>query len=279
MFDKLVATQPEGADFKGRKTYFVVSAIALSLTLSVALVASLFSADLNLGTNDFGLVELVAPVEMPQAEPLPPQPQPRREQLQTAADTPVKVPTRQVNMARVDETPREVPTVVSTAQNTVKERPADRYFEVGKIDSDPVSSGSSGRTTGEGTPGGSGIAVSETTVAVVKEEEPPPPPVKTPTPAPKKAVTQSMGVINGKATSLPKPVYTAAAKAVRAGGQVSVQVLIDERGKVMSANAVSGHPLLQSSAEAAARNAQFSPTMLSGTPVKISGVIIYNFIT
>ena len=278
MFDKLVLTQPETADFKNRKRFFIASGIGLSLTLSVALVASLFAADLDLGTDTFNTVELLAPVDMPQNEPPLPQPEPKRERTATP-DTPVKVPTRQVNMARVDEAPREVPTEVSTAQNTQKERPADRYFEVGKIDTDPVAGNSSGRTTGEGTPGGTGIAVPETTVAVVKEGEPPPPPVKTPEPTPKKAVTQSMGVLNGKATSLPKPNYPAAAKAVRAAGQVSVQILIDENGNVVSANAVSGHPLLQASAEAAARNARFSPTMLSGQPIKIKGVIIYNFNT
>ncbi|MEQ1643768.1 MAG: TonB family protein [Pyrinomonadaceae bacterium] len=279
MFDKLVITEPQGALFQDRKKYFLLSGLALSTILSTALVVSLFAVDLDLGTDDFDLVELMAPVEMPQVEP--PLPQPKREQprLQTAQDTPVKVPTRQVNMARVDEVPREVPATVSTAPNTQKERPADRYFEVGKIDSDPAPSGESGRTTGEGAPGGTGIAVPETTVAVVKEEEPPPPPVKTPTPAPKKPATQSMGVLNGKATSLPKPNYPAAAKAVNAAGQVSVQILIDENGNVVSANAVSGHPLLKASAEAAARNARFSPTMLSGEPIKIKGVIIYNFNT
>ncbi len=279
MFDKLVITDPQGASFQDRKKYFLLSGVALSTILSTALVVSLFAVDLNLGTDDFDLVELMAPVEMPQVGP--PLPHPKREQpkLQTAQDTPVKVPTRQVNMARVDESPSEIPTTVSTAQNTQKERPANRYFEVGKIDSDPASSGESGRTTGEGSPGVTGIAVPETTVAVVKEEESPPPPVKTPTPAPKKPATQSMGVLNGKATSLPKPNYPAAAKAVNAAGQVSVQILIDENGNVVSASAVSGHPLLKASAEAAARNARFSPTTLSGEPIKIKGVIVYNFNT
>ena len=54
-------------------------------------------------------------------------------------------------------------------------------------------------------------------------------------------------------------------------------LLIDENGKVLSANAVSGHPLLRSAAEQAARNAKFTVTYLSNVPVKVSGVIIYNF--
>jgi TonB family protein len=88
----------------------------------------------------------------------------------------------------------------------------------------------------------------------------------------------SGGVLNGKATSLPKPSYPAAAKAVRAGGAVSVQVTIDEEGNVISAAATSGHPLLRQASEQAARGAKFSPTRLSGTLVKITGVIVYNFV-
>lgn len=88
----------------------------------------------------------------------------------------------------------------------------------------------------------------------------------------------SGGVLNGKATSLPKPPYPPAARAVRASGAVSVQVVVDEDGNVVSASAVSGHPLLRQAAVQAARSAKFSPTKLSGQPVKVSGVITYNFV-
>jgi periplasmic protein TonB len=88
----------------------------------------------------------------------------------------------------------------------------------------------------------------------------------------------SGGVLNGKATYLPKPAYPAIAKAAHASGQVTVQVTVDESGNVTSASAVSGHPLLKASAEAAARQAKFSPTLLSGQRVKITGVIVYNFV-
>jgi TonB family protein len=89
--------------------------------------------------------------------------------------------------------------------------------------------------------------------------------------------TLSGGVLNGKATNLVKPAYPAAAKAVRAEGAVNVQVTIDEEGNVISASAVSGHPLLRAAAVEAARASKFSPTRLSGQPVKVTGVIVYNF--
>ena len=89
--------------------------------------------------------------------------------------------------------------------------------------------------------------------------------------------TISGGVVNGKASNLVKPPYPPAAKAVRAAGAVNVQVTIDEEGNVISASAVSGHPLLKAAAVQAARASKFNPTMLGGKPVKVSGIIVYNF--
>lgn len=86
------------------------------------------------------------------------------------------------------------------------------------------------------------------------------------------------GVLNGKALELPKPAYPAIARAAHASGTVVVQVLIDEEGQVIAARAVSGHPLLQAASVAAAREAKFSPTRLAGEPVKVTGVIQYNFV-
>jgi TonB family protein len=89
--------------------------------------------------------------------------------------------------------------------------------------------------------------------------------------------TISGGVVNGKAIDLQQPAYPPAARAVRAKGAVSVQVLVDEKGEVVSATAVSGHPLLRAAAVQAARKARFTPTKLSGVPVKVSGVLTFNF--
>lgn len=87
----------------------------------------------------------------------------------------------------------------------------------------------------------------------------------------------SGGVLNSKAISMPPPSYPPAARAVKATGTVVVQVTVDESGNVISAHAVSGHPLLQAAAVAAARGAKFSPVKLSGEPVKVNGTITYNF--
>lgn len=86
------------------------------------------------------------------------------------------------------------------------------------------------------------------------------------------------GILNGKAISLPKPDYPAEAKQAKASGNVVVQVTVDESGIVSDAKALSGHPLLVQAAVNAAILARFSPTTLMGEPVKVMGVIVYNFV-
>jgi TonB family protein len=88
----------------------------------------------------------------------------------------------------------------------------------------------------------------------------------------------SGGVLNGKALTLAKPAYPAAARAVEAEGSVNVQVSINESGDVVSAEAISGHPLLRAAAVNAARESKFAPTQLSGQPVTVTGIIVYNFV-
>ena len=85
-------------------------------------------------------------------------------------------------------------------------------------------------------------------------------------------------MITGLALQLPKPSYPPLAKQSGAHGAVSVQVLIDESGKVISAKAVLGNPLLRAAAQQAAYSARFSPTRLGDQAVKVSGVITYNFV-
>ncbi|MCA1591645.1 MAG: TonB family protein [Acidobacteria bacterium] len=96
-------------------------------------------------------------------------------------------------------------------------------------------------------------------------------------PTPPKTIV-SGGVLNGKAIRKPSPEYPPIAIAARAQGTVVVQIVVDEEGKVISAHAVSGHPLLQQASVEAARRARFSPVRLNGQPIKVSGVVTYNFV-
>ena len=85
------------------------------------------------------------------------------------------------------------------------------------------------------------------------------------------------GVLNLKAISLPKPEYPKEAKNTDASGSVTVQVKLNEEGNVIEAKACSGHPLLRKPSVEAALQAKFKPTLLTGIPIKVSGVILYNF--
>ncbi|PWT94794.1 MAG: hypothetical protein C5B55_02175 [Blastocatellia bacterium] len=86
-----------------------------------------------------------------------------------------------------------------------------------------------------------------------------------------------VGVLNQKATILPKPVYSEEAKRVHATGKVTVRVVIDQNGKVVSAMAVDGPLPLREAAETAARNAVFQPIQEGGIIVRATGVLIYQF--
>jgi protein TonB len=272
MFDKLIVSEPEGANFKTRRSYFVVSSLVVGVFFVTAVVISIFASDYRLGTDSFELVEMIAPVEMTRVEPEPPRIQPRTPSAAVSSSTNV-LPQRKISMANITESPKDVPPL-SVKPNSEVSRPSGQY-EIGPQNTNPsVGSGRESDETGTGV-GPTGLVAS---ASVVKDTPalPEPPPVRE-TPVVRPPVTKSMGVINGMATSLPKPNYPAAARAVRVEGKVDVQVLIDETGKVVSAKAVSGNALLREAAVAAARNARFTPTLLSKVPVKVTGVIVYNF--
>jgi hypothetical protein len=86
------------------------------------------------------------------------------------------------------------------------------------------------------------------------------------------------GILNGKAIKLAKPEYPVAARAARISGLVQVQILISETGRVLSAEAINGPMELRKAAEEAAWLSEFSPTKLSGQPMKVSGIVAYNFV-
>jgi TonB family protein len=85
------------------------------------------------------------------------------------------------------------------------------------------------------------------------------------------------GILNSKALQLPAPKYPAEAKKAQAFGEVQVKVLVDETGKVISAEAMFGPESLRQAAVDAAKLARFKPTMVDGAAVKVSGILTYNF--
>ncbi len=147
MFDKLIESEPEGADFKNRRRYFMVSSVVVGVLFTTAVVISIFAADYGLGSSSFELVEILAPHEA-----APPEPEIReRTPAAPSAASPSQVPTRQVNMARVDE-PTIAPTTVSTAPNAQMARPLTGPFNIGPLNANTGDPNGSGRETGTGGP-------------------------------------------------------------------------------------------------------------------------------
>lgn len=266
MFDNLVESTTHHED-SARKGWFFLGTFALYFVLFLALlVAAIKGADTYMDTQNLADLKLITPVVVEEQAPVQRE-QPKEQPKQTQ----VKVE-QQVATVREFVTDRPEIAPKGTSVSREGQSPPVPGAVKGKVDYIPPSGGSP-----FGDPNASGPAVASGPSAPVVPDEPPPPPAPKPTPTPRRAPI-SGGVLNGKAINLPKPPYPSIARAARAAGTVTVQVTIDESGKVISARAVGGHPLLQQAAVQAAYGARFSPTQLSGQPVKVTGVITYNFV-
>ncbi|MBI1761624.1 MAG: energy transducer TonB [Acidobacteria bacterium] len=96
-------------------------------------------------------------------------------------------------------------------------------------------------------------------------------------PAVQAVETVEAGNLNGRALSLPTPEYPALAKQTRTTGLVKVDIVISETGKVESAKATSGSPMLRQASVDAALKAKFAPTLKAGAAVRVTGFLQYEF--
>jgi TonB family protein len=263
MFNNLIESDLHLKETVRRSWFFVATLGAYTVLFMIAGVASIYAYDAHLEeqTNEY-IVTFVPPVTP--EEPTPARPSAPR----AGIDNSRRIPERAQPIAPVS-TSVKPPDEISSAPLKVKELPVFGPVAITGRDFDPGTTGTRGGGTGTGNP----TAEPPRTVKVEIEEAPP---ERVAPPQPPKILKIST-VLNGRAISLPKPIYSKMAQTVRASGVVTVQVLIDETGKVISAHAVSGHPLLQAEAAKAARQARFTPTILGDQPVKVSGVITYNF--
>jgi periplasmic protein TonB len=269
MFENMVESGSHKEDFARKGSFILGTLIIYAALIAIAAIASIWYTVAKIDSEALELTTLVAPIPVQQEE----RPQQKEDKPPEAAKVSQE---RQVATVRefVDTTMTKPPTEINTTNKG--QSPPIRNAVKDVRDYIPPGGGPTfGGDTGRGPAGPS------TGPAPISEEPPPPPPETpkpTPTPKPPPRAPISGGVLNGKAISLPKPPYPAIARSARAAGTVVVQVTIDESGKVISARAVSGHPLLQAAAVQAAYGARFSPTQLSGQPVKVTGTISYNFV-
>jgi len=255
MFDNLVESGSHSEDVKRKGSFLLVTLIVYLVLIGAGLIAGILMAPAYIDQQSLELTALIAPVPVPQAAK-PAEAKPEKVIIEKNVDV------RKELIAAVDR-PDLVPKEIGKKASDIPPVRSNVVTMVGSSNSNAVAPVAPGTGTGN---------IIEQPKVEIKDEPPPPPPKPTP------HAPISGGVLNGKAVHLVTPPYPAIARSAHASGQVTVQVLIDENGNVISAHAASGHPLLQAAAVAAARASKFTPTKLSGQPVKVNGVIIYNFV-
>jgi protein TonB len=263
MFNNLIESTSHAKEFKRRGSFLLFTTATYLFLFAIAGVVSIYAYDAHLAQQSTELeLVLMVPVEPPAAE-APPEVVRNTIRPAPGSDRPPTQSTRRDLIASTAD-PTRVPEAVGTIASDIP--PARPDSVRGAFDADPPTPFSSSR----GVPGGTG------TGPVVGMPEPPqPPPLPTPSPV---RILRISRVLNSEAIKLPKPVYPPIAIQIRQQGTVTVQVMIDETGNVISAKATSGPSLLIREAEKAALQARFSPTRISDQAVKVSGVITYNFI-
>jgi periplasmic protein TonB len=270
MFTHLIESGSHKKDMARRVRFFLGTLGFYGLLLLVAGVASVYAYNEQLGKQDLE-VTLVTPVRLTKIERSPEVVRVRPSYTPGSVSAGELIRTVIIAGTNNPLIPREISTHPSPPPSPPGTRPGNRNIGEG------IAIGPPGNTTGETGPPTSGIVV----LASNEADPLPPPPRKQPTPAPvnpPERVRLSSVVISSKIIDKPAPAYPAIARQVGAQGAVTVEILIDEQGRVVNARATSGHPLLRAAAQASAYRASFSPTSISGHPVKVSGVITYNFI-
>ena len=261
MFNNLIESSSHAKEFKRRGSFLLFTSATYLVLFVITGVVSIYAYDAHLEEQTLEIVTLLPPQEIvPDRQPEPAErPNRPRETSNTS-----RVPERAIAMLGVDH-PEIVPEKVSAAPNKNLPLPPGGAVITGR-DFNPESiGGPASQSTG-------GRQVVQPAQVVNIPDNPPPPEPQIP------KVLKVSRVLNSQALSLPRPDYPPIAKQTGTQGNVIVQVLIDETGKVVSAKATSGSPLLIPAAQKAALQARFSPTLIGETPVKVSGVITYNFV-
>ncbi len=265
MFTNLIESSSHTREFKRRGSFFLFTSVTYFLLFAIAGLASIYAYDARLEDQNTEIVTMLSVVDLPvpQTAPVVHNAAPAR-----ASDNNRNFSVRQNPILGVNH-PELVPVTASAKPNTNPPIPEGRPWVAGTGNSDPAGISGPGNVSN-----GTGPASSGGRLPAIEVGTPPPaPPVEKPVHR-----VISKGVITSEALSLPKPAYPQIAKTLKIQGTVNVQVLISENGRVLSAKAVSGNPLLMTAAQQAALQARFSPTMLSEQPVKVSGIITYNFV-
>ena len=87
----------------------------------------------------------------------------------------------------------------------------------------------------------------------------------------------NIGSLLDQASQKVNPSYPAFAKSAHVTGIVRVDLVIDEKGSVVSAQSTTGPPMLRQAAIDASTRWKFRPTIRDGKPVSVAGFLNFNF--
>lgn len=265
MFTNLIESASHSKEFKRRSSFFLITVAAYAVILFAAGIASVYAYDAQLEaqTSSLELLNWVPPIVPATAPPRDVRPIIRRTAPSTAPVDPNVTRPERTQFVSTTNDPTKVPDKIAVNGDGIPPIRPGAVLSNRNVDPPSVA------PTTPGT-----CVTCNTSPPIVRVEETPP------TPVPIKPTTARVPstVLISKAISLPQPPYPAIARQTRIQGTVNVQILVDEQGKVISAQVVSGHPFLTTAARDAALRARFSPTILNGQTVKIQGVITYNFV-
>jgi protein TonB len=266
MFSNLIESSSHRSELKRRGSFLLFTTVTYAVLFAAAGVISIYAYDAHLDEQNLEIVTMMPLIDLQPEAPRETPTQPARQPDPSRRSSPEQNISVRMNPTERTDNPRLVPNEVSIEKNPSLPIPNGPWTR-GDRDSDPIG------PSGPGREGAGGISSEKPRSVEVAVDQPPP--IEKPRPKP---IIRSSTVLNSQALSLPKPPYPVIAKQAHAQGSVNVQVLIDESGKVVSAKAVSGHPLLLRAAQDAAFLARFSPTTINGQAVKVSGLITYNFV-
>jgi protein TonB len=268
MFHNLIESGSHRRDLARRGRFFLGTLASYALVAAFAGVAGVYAYSARLDEQNYQITMLPAWA--------PPQPAAQPVERDRAPAPRASGATNEVYQrahAYTDlNTVTSNPPPVSTERNNVPPLPPGVPYAITDHNVDP------GGVPGPVGPGGVVAApvAANASPHVVETEDvrPPAPPAPTPAPRPRVVISQ---VLSSKIVSKPAPPYPPLARAARVQGTVTVEILVDEQGRVVDATATNGPAMLREAARQAAMLARFTPTKLNGEPVKVSGVITYNF--
>ena len=274
MFSQLIESGSHASDLKRQGRFFLGTTLFYALLLCASGVGSIYAynARLEEPSDEY---ELLSVMRFPPSEA---RDEPARREESRPAAAPARANQITMRTSIVEQTPYATHVAppgsreVRPGTNAVL-GPIDVDAQASSIAVGPYVPGATGPAGGDGRR--EGPAVTET------EAAPTPTPRPTPAPTPKQPegpVRLTSSLIASKVVEKPAPPYPSIARAAGVQGPVAVQILVDEQGRVVSAKATSGNPLLHNAAVQAAYRARFTPTLLSGQPVKVTGSITYNFV-